>query len=71
MKLTTVLIGLAAMAASLPAGTILFGGGGLEGSSHSFGPVTATGYTNNGVLGTLFGKGSAGTGSEDGLGLTQ
>src|SRR5579872_1008810 len=70
MKLTTVLIGLVAMAASLPAGTILFGGGGSEGSSRSFGSVTATGYTNNGVLGTLFGKGTAGTGSEDGLGLT-
>lgn len=69
MKLTTVLIGLA-MAASLPAGTILFGGGGSLGSSHTFGAVTATGYLSNGVTGTLFGKGSAGTGSEDGLGLT-
>ena len=70
MKLTTVLIGLA-MAASLPAATILFGGGGNLGSSHAYGPVTATAYTSNNTLGTLFGKGVAnGTGSEDGLGLT-
>lgn len=69
MKLTTVLIGLA-MAASMPAATILFGGGGNLGASHVFGPVTATGYLSNGTTGTLFGKGTASTGSEDGLGLT-
>lgn len=69
-KLTTILIGLAAMAMSLPAATILFGGGGSLGASNTFGPVTATGYLSNGTTGTLFGKGSAGTGSEDGLGLT-
>lgn len=71
MKLTTVLIGLVAMAASLPAATIYFGGGGSLGASHTFGPVTATGYTSNNTLGTLYGKGAAnGAGSEDGLGLT-
>ena len=70
MKLTTMLIGVA-MAASLPAGTINFSGGGSLGSSNTYGPVTATGYLSNGNTGTLFGKGTAGgTGSEDGLGLT-
>ena len=72
MKLTAILIGLAAMAASLPATTILFGGGGgvdLGVSSQAFGPVIATGYASNGVFQDLYGKGVAGTGSEDGLGL--
>ena len=58
------------MAASLPAATILFGGGGNLGSSHGYGPVTATAYTANNTFGTLFGKGVNGTGSEDGIGLT-
>jgi hypothetical protein len=71
VKLTTVLIGLAAMAISLPAGTINFAGGGSLGSTNTYGPVTATGYLSNSTTGTLFGKGTAGgTGSEDGLGLT-
>jgi PEP-CTERM motif len=70
MKLTTIAIGLMAMTMSLPAATILFGGGNSLGSSATYGPVTATGYLSNGITGTLFGKGSAGTGSEDGLGLT-
>ena len=70
MKLTTVAIGLFAMAVSLPAATILFGGGGNLGSSHTYGPVTATAYLSNGNTGTLFGKGTASTGNEDGLGLT-
>jgi hypothetical protein len=71
VKFTTVLIGLVAMAASLPATTIFFGGGGTLGPSHAYGPVTATGYLSNGNTGTLFGKGAVnGTGSEDGLGLT-
>ena len=71
MKITTVLIGLVAMAVSLPATTIYFGGGGSLGSSHVYGPVTAKGYLSNGNLGTLYGKGAVnGTGSEDGLGLT-
>ena len=69
MKLTTVLIGLVAMSASLPASTILFGGLGSLTASQTFGPVTATGYTSNGVTGLLYSKGAAGTGSEDGLGL--
>ena len=69
MKLTTILAGLAATAMSLPAATIYFGGGGSLGASHAYGPVTATGYLSNGSTGTLFGKGSASTGSEDGLGL--
>lgn len=69
MKLTTVLIGLVAMSASLPASTILFGGLGSLTASQAFGPVTATGYTSNGVTGLLYSKGAASTGSEDGLGL--
>lgn len=70
MKLAYVLMGLAAMAASLPASTINFAGGGLLGTSNTYGLVTATGYLSNGTTGLLFGKGTAGhTGSEDGLGL--
>ncbi len=70
MKLT-VLMGLAAMAVSMPATTINFAGGGSLGMSHTYGPVTATGYLSNNNLGTLFGKGTPGaTGSEDGLGLS-
>jgi hypothetical protein len=71
MRLTAVLTGLAAMAMSLPAGTINFSGGGSLGASNTYGLVTANAYLSNGTAGTLFGKGSAGgTGSEDGLGLT-
>src|SRR5579872_1483233 len=77
MKITTIMIGLAAMAASLTAGTINFAGGGSLGGSHTFGLVTASAYLSNvptspnAPNGTLFGKGTAnGTGSEDGLGLT-
>ncbi len=70
MKFTTVLMGLAALAVSLPASTINFAGGGLLGSSNTYGLVTATGYLSNGVTGLLYGKGTAGdTGSEDGLGM--
>jgi hypothetical protein len=72
MKFTTVLIGLVAMAASLPATTVYFGGGGgaLGMNTASYGLVTATGYLSNGVKAELYGKGAAnGTGTEDGLGL--
>ena len=72
MKFTSVLIGLAAMAVSLPATTIYFGGGGgaLGTNTATDGLVTATGYLSNGVKGELYGKGAAnGTGAEDGLGL--
>jgi len=49
--------------------TILFGGLGSLTASQSFEPVTATGYTSNGVTGLLYSKGAASTPSEDGLGL--
>lgn len=70
MKLTHILIGLAAMTASLPATTINFAGGGLLGTSNTYGSVLATGYLSNFNTGALYGKGTAGhTGSEDGLGM--
>jgi hypothetical protein len=70
MKSTILLMSLAAMAMSLPAATINFSGGGLLGTSNTYGPVTATGYLSNLNTGALFGKGVLnGTGSEDGLGL--
>ncbi len=70
MKITSILIGLLTAAVSLPAATITFGGGGALGVSHTYGPVTATGYLSNGTTTPLYGKGSVGgTGSEDGLGL--
>ena len=70
MKSTILLMSVAAMAMSLPAATINFSGGGLLGTSNTYGPVTATGYLSNLNTGALFGKGVLnGTGSEDGLGL--
>jgi hypothetical protein len=70
MKFAGFLIGILTVAVSLPAATINFAGGGNLGTSHTYGPVTATGYVSNGTTTALYGKGSAGaTGSEDGLGL--
>lgn len=70
MKLSIVLLGLVATAASMPASTILFRGLGSLTSSQAFGPVTATGYTSNSVTGLLYSKGAASTRSEDGLGCS-
>lgn len=71
MKFAGLLIGLLTVAVSLSAATINFAGGGALGVSHTYGPVTATGYFSNGTTTALYGKGSpGGTGSEDGLGLT-
>jgi hypothetical protein len=47
MQLATVLMGLAAMAVSLPATTINFAGLGALGISQTFGATTANGYFSN------------------------
>ncbi|HWZ30039.1 MAG TPA: PEP-CTERM sorting domain-containing protein [Bryobacteraceae bacterium] len=76
MKLTYIAAGILALSSSLSASTIFFGGGGgdLGVSSKIFTngsiSVTATGFASSGgALVNLFGKGVAGTGAEDGLGL--